>query len=83
MLFAEVTMSGLLSDYIIKRLVASDRPMQPEMRFWTMYPAILLSALGLVLFGVGIEKEYHWMLIQLAFFFLAAGIQMVSNCEAK
>lgn len=56
----------------------------PEMRLWLSYPAILSTAskypvitpyrfilivvVGLVLWGISIENNYHWMVGQVAFF---------------
>ena len=46
------------------------------MRLWLAYPAITLSAIGLIIWGISIDKAYHWMVGQVAFFLFAAGIQM-------
>lgn len=64
----------------------------PEMRLWLAYPAALLSAskihlqtlrfldltspVGLIIWGISIDKAYHWIVGQIAFFVFAAGIQM-------
>jgi cyanate permease len=48
----------------------------PEMRLWLAYPAALASAIGLILFGISIDMQYHWMVGQVAFFLFAAGIQV-------
>ena len=33
-------------------------------------------SVGLIIWGVSIDKAYHWMVGQVAFFLFAAGIQM-------
>ena len=39
----------------------------PEMRLWLVYPAALTTAIGLVIWGVSIDRGYHWMVGQVAF----------------
>ncbi|KAJ5782439.1 hypothetical protein N7457_004213 [Penicillium paradoxum] len=74
---SEVCCSGRLGDYIVERLAKkNDNIRVPEMRLWLAYPAILLTAVGLILWGISIDKNYHWMVGQVAFFLFAAGIQI-------
>ncbi|OJI95949.1 hypothetical protein ASPVEDRAFT_145481 [Aspergillus versicolor CBS 583.65] len=74
---SEVCCSGRLSDYIVKRLAKRNGGVRvAEMRLWLVYPAVLVTAVGLVLFGVSIDNSYHWMVGQVAFFLFAAGIQV-------
>lgn len=40
----------------------------PEMRLWLGYPAAIVSSVGLVLWGVSVDKNWHWMIGQVAFF---------------
>ncbi|KAJ9613355.1 hypothetical protein H2200_003297 [Cladophialophora chaetospira] len=76
-LFAEVFLGGHLSDVVCTRLARRNGGVRlPEMRLWLIYPAGLLSALGLILWGISVDKAYHWMVGQVAFFLFAAGIQM-------
>lgn len=76
-LFSELFCSGRLSDIIVDRLAKKNNGVRvPEMRLWLAYPAILLSAIGLILWGVSVDKMYHWMVGQVAFFIFAMGIQM-------
>lgn len=76
-LFAEIFLGGRLSDYVCARLAkANDGVRLPEMRLWLIYPAGLLTAIGLIIWGISIDKAYHWMVGQVAFFLFAAGIQM-------
>ncbi|KAL2436828.1 hypothetical protein ABEF95_014730 [Exophiala dermatitidis] len=76
-LFAEAFLGGSLSDWVCSRLARRNGGVRlPEMRLWLVYPAGLLSAVGLVLWGISIDRAYHWMVGQIAFFLFAAGIQM-------
>ncbi|KAI9893376.1 MAG: hypothetical protein M1814_006672 [Vezdaea aestivalis] len=76
-LFAEVFLSGWLSDLIVLRLAKRNNGVKvAEMRLWLVYPAVLFSAIGLILWGISIDKAYHWIVGQIAFFLFAAGIQM-------
>ncbi|KAF4314309.1 putative mfs transporter protein [Botryosphaeria dothidea] len=76
-LFAEVFCSGTLSDIIVKRLTKKNGGVKvAEMRLWLAYPASLITAIGLIIWGISIDKAYHWMVGQVAFFLFAAGIQI-------
>jgi MFS family permease len=76
-LFAEVFLGGRLSDWLCARLTKKNNGIRlPEMRLWLIYPAGTLSAIGLIIWGISIDKGYHWMVGQVAFFLFAAGIQM-------
>ncbi|KAL4930899.1 putative MFS transporter [Aspergillus undulatus] len=76
---SEVGCSGRLSDAIVGRLAkrsGNEGVRVAEMRVWLAYPAIILTAVGLIVFGVSIDKSYHWMVGQVAFSLFAAGIQI-------
>lgn len=76
-LFAELFLGGTLSDWMITRLAAKNGGVRiPEMRLWLIYPAGLLSSIGLIIWGISVDRMYHWMVGQVAFFLFAAGIQM-------
>lgn len=76
-IFSEVFMSGRLSDAVVARLAVRNGGVRvAEMRLWLAYPAALLSGIGLTLWGISIDKGYHWIVGQVAFFLFAAGIQM-------
>jgi len=76
-LFAELLIGGRLSDVIVARLARKNGGVRmPEMRLWLAYPAGLLTAIGLILWGVSVDKGYHWMVGQVALFLFAAGIQV-------
>ena len=76
-LFAELFLGGRLSDEVCKRLAKRNGGVRlPEMRLWLIYPAGQLSALGLIIWGISVDRAYHWIVGQVAFFLFAAGIQM-------
>ncbi|KAJ5490457.1 Major facilitator superfamily domain general substrate transporter [Penicillium expansum] len=74
---SEIGCSGRLSDFIVERLSKRNGNIRvPEMRLWLVYPAILITTVGLIVWGVSIDKNYHWVVGQVAFFLFAAGIQI-------
>ncbi|KAK5060151.1 hypothetical protein LTR84_010035 [Exophiala bonariae] len=76
-LFAELFLGGRLSDYVCAKLAEKNGGVRmPEMRLWLIYPAGILSGVGLIIWGVSVDKGYHWIVGQVAFFLFAAGIQM-------
>ena len=84
---AELFFSGTLSDWMVLRLskrraaaTGTDADTQvhvriPEHRLYLLPPASLLSCIGLLLWGISVDRGYHWIVGQIAFFLLAAGIQ--------
>ncbi|KAJ5536382.1 Major facilitator superfamily domain general substrate transporter [Penicillium frequentans] len=80
---SEVCCSGRLSDYIVAKLSKQNGDYRvAEMRLWLAYPAILVTAVGLIVWGVSLDRDYHWIVGQIAFFLFAAGIQ-VGNTVAS
>ena len=76
-IFAEVFCSGHASDRLMVVLTKrTGGKRTPEMRLWLGYPAAVLSAVGLILWGVSVDKNWHQMLGQLAFFLYAVGMQI-------
>ncbi|KAK8045461.1 major facilitator superfamily transporter [Apiospora rasikravindrae] len=76
-LVSEIFCSGRLSDWIVVRLAHRNAGVKtPEMRLWLVYPAALLTAIGLVIWGVSVDHGYHWMVGQVAFALFGAGIQI-------
>ena len=80
-LVAELFFSGRLSDYIVK-LARRKGTVLPETRLWLAYPAAMLSAIGLIVFGISVDKGYHWIVGQIAMALLGAGIQMGNTITA-
>ena len=67
-LVSEVAFSGRLSDWIVvKRAKSNNNQKTPEMRLWLAYPAAILTAVGLIVWGISIDKGYHIMVGQVAF----------------
>ena len=61
-LFAEICLGGRLSDWLCAKLAKRNNGVRlPEMRLWLIYPAGLLSAIGLIMWGISIDKGYHWI----------------------
>lgn len=83
--FSEIFFSGALSDLISKQMARKrgHTVRLPEDRLWLTYPATLMSAVGLIIWGISIDKMYHWMVGQVAFFIFAAGIQIGNTCVAS
>ncbi|KFZ17727.1 hypothetical protein V501_01595 [Pseudogymnoascus sp. VKM F-4519 (FW-2642)] len=76
-LVSEVLYSGRLSDWIVIKLAKRNNHQKtPEMRIWLTYPAVILTAVGLVVWGVSIDRGYHWMVGQVALAIFGAGVQM-------
>ncbi|KXH32064.1 major facilitator superfamily transporter [Colletotrichum salicis] len=76
-LISEIFFSGQLSDWLVIKLAKSNGGVKTaEMRLWLAYPAALLTSIGLIIWGVSIDKAYHWMVGQVAFALFGAGIQM-------
>ncbi|KAI9730351.1 MAG: hypothetical protein M1834_005861 [Cirrosporium novae-zelandiae] len=68
-LFSEAFCSGSLSDWLVIKLAKKNNNVRlPEMRLWLAYPAAALSAIGLIIWGISIDKGYHWIVGQIAFF---------------
>ncbi|KAJ5106320.1 MFS transporter [Penicillium angulare] len=75
--FAEIFCSGRLSDWIVARLARkNDEQRVPEMRLWLGYPAALVASVGLIIWGISVERNWHWITDQVAFFLYAAGTQV-------
>jgi hypothetical protein len=67
--FAEILFSGRLSDWLMIFLAKRNNGVRsPEMRLWLGYPAAILSSLGLLIWGLSIDRNWHWITGQIAFF---------------
>ncbi|KAF8254210.1 MFS general substrate transporter [Wilcoxina mikolae CBS 423.85] len=76
-LVSEIFCSGHLSDLIVLKLAKNNNNVRiAEMRLWLIYPSVLITTIGLILWGVSIDKGHHWMVGQVAFFLFASGIQI-------
>ncbi|KAH8897595.1 MFS general substrate transporter [Thozetella sp. PMI_491] len=75
-LFAEVCCSGHTSDMLVMKLASRNNNQRtPEMRLWLGYPAAFLSAIGCILWGISVDREWHWIVGQVAFFLYSLGLQ--------
>lgn len=67
--FAELLVSGRLSDIISSRLAKRNNNMRtPEMRLYLVYPGAVLGAVGSIIWGISIDRNWHWITGQVAFF---------------
>lgn len=74
---SEVCFSGTLSDWIVIKLgKRNNNEKTPEMRIWLAYPAAVLTAIGLVVWGVSVDRNYHWIVGQVAFAFCKSNQQV-------
>lgn len=76
-LISEVLCSGTLSDWLVVRLTKRNSGVkEPEMRLWLAYPAALISGVGLIVWGISVDREWHWVVGQVGLVLFGAGIQM-------
>ncbi|KAG8903564.1 hypothetical protein FRC01_009156 [Tulasnella sp. 417] len=76
-IIAEAFFSGTLSDRLVAYISRTrNTPRSPEMRLWLFWPAAFLTALGLVLFGVAIQYNWHWAVAQVAMAIFGFGVQV-------
>ncbi|KAA8908822.1 major facilitator superfamily domain-containing protein [Sphaerosporella brunnea] len=76
-LFSELLCSGTLSDIIMLKLAKRNNDVRiPEMRLWLVYPAVLITTIGLIVWGISVDKRWHWIVGQIALFLFGAGIQI-------
>lgn len=74
---AEVFVSGRLSDSIVSRLAVRNNNIRtPEMRIYLGYPGAVLGSLGAIIWGLSIDREWHWITGQIAFVLFSAGMQL-------
>lgn len=66
---AEIFCSGNLSDWLVARFARRNGGRRsPEMRLSLGYPAAVISSIGLLLWGLSIDRQWHWITGQIAFF---------------
>lgn len=76
--FAEIFFSGRLSDWLMVRLAKQHNGIRlPEMRLWLGYPAAVLSSVGLLIWGLSVDREWHWITGQIAFFLCESAYDLV------
>lgn len=67
-IFGEVFMSGRLSDWIVGTLAKKNNKRNPALRLLPSYAAALMTGVGYALWGVSIDKKWHWMTGEVALF---------------
>ncbi|KAL2849042.1 major facilitator superfamily domain-containing protein [Aspergillus pseudodeflectus] len=76
-ILSEVFCSGRLSDAIVRRLAKRNGGVRvAEMRLPLAFPAIVLTGVGLVVWGVSVQRNWHWVTGQVGLFLFGAGIQV-------
>lgn len=66
---AEIFCSGNLSDWVVTRFARQNGGRRtPEVRLWLGYPAAVISSIGLLVWGLSIDRQWHWITGQIAFF---------------
>ncbi|KAL5403204.1 hypothetical protein PMIN03_010079 [Paraphaeosphaeria minitans] len=76
-LVSELFFSGALSDRIVLKAAKANNGIRTaESRLWLAYPAILLTSVGLIVWGISVERNYHWMVGQVGTALFGAGVQM-------
>lgn len=69
LLAAELFCSGHLSDKLMVRLTKKNGGERvPEMRLWLGIPAAVVCSIGLLVWGLSIDRQWHWFTGQVAFF---------------
>ena len=77
---SEILCSGRLSDWLIVRLAKQNNNIKtPEMRLWLSYPAAIVTAVGMIVWGVSVDKNYPWIVGQIALALCESpvGLQMI------
>ena len=75
---AEILFSGRLSDWVVRRLTFKNGGQRvPEMRLWLGYPAAVGSSIGLIVWGLSIDREWHWITGQVAFFLCTSILRLI------
>ncbi|KAM5349220.1 hypothetical protein ACJ41O_005727 [Fusarium nematophilum] len=68
-LIAEVFCSGRLSDIICSKIALKEGgERRPEMRLYLGYPAVAVNAVGLCVWGLSAQYQWHWMAGQVGMF---------------
>jgi hypothetical protein len=76
-LIAEAFFSGSLSDRIVAAIARKRNISRtPEMRLWLLWPAAVFTSVGLVLFGLSVQYNWHWAAGQVAMGLFGFGVQV-------
>lgn len=67
-------MSGILSDYHVLWLARRNNGrMEPEFRLYLLFITLVISPLGLIMFGVGADKTWPWQAVYVGLGFIGVG----------
>lgn len=67
-------MSGILSDYHVLWLAKKNNGrMEPEYRLYLLFVTLVISPIGLIMFGVGADKTWPWQLVYVGLGFIGVG----------
>ncbi|EFX03943.1 major facilitator superfamily transporter [Grosmannia clavigera kw1407] len=67
-ILAELLVSGRLSDILTSRMARRNNNVRtPEMRIYLGYPGAVLAAVGCIIWGISIDRNWHWITGQVAF----------------
>jgi hypothetical protein len=71
---------GMLSDWVADYFTKRNNGIrEPEMRLPAVTIGLVCSPLGLILYGLGIEKQLHWIVPTLGLGFLSFAIAQATN----
>lgn len=66
--------SGILSDkHVLWMAKRNDGILEPEFRLWLLFITLVVSPAGLIMFGVGSEREWPWQVIYVGLGFIGFG----------
>lgn len=67
-------MAGVLSDkQVLWMAKRNNGVMEPEYRLWLLFITLIISPVGLIMFGVGADKTWPWQLIYVGLGFIGFG----------
>ncbi|KAK6205202.1 histidinol and sodium permease [Scheffersomyces amazonensis] len=67
-------MSGILSDrHVLWLSRRNGGVFEPEMRLWLLFVTLIISPVGLIMFGVGAARQWPWQVIYVGLGFIGFG----------
>ncbi|CAK7893639.1 protein Hol1p [[Candida] anglica] len=67
-------MSGVFSDVHVLWLAKRNNSVfEPEMRLWLLFITLIISPMGLIMFGVGAARQWPWQVIYVGLGFIGFG----------
>ncbi len=68
---------------MVKLAKSNNNQKTPEMRLWLIYPAAVLTAIGLIVWGISLDRGYHWMVGQVGFALCKFALFGTAPCLAR